>query len=144
MRIALRKYVPMPIALQKYIIRKIFLKANNGLYRGVQWELDHNVDWNYLDSKGTLPENISLMERHYGQYRWRIPVTEREHRTSCWRNISAREDMDIYTLNTEIKRQIVRAKGKRYVVGRIQVTTDKKWIGCRAKITVFVRSRQET
>jgi hypothetical protein len=43
-----------------------------------------------------------------------------------------------YTKEIEIKIHNVKAKGKQYTSGRIQVTVPRDWLGMNAKISVFV------
>jgi hypothetical protein len=131
----------MPIALQKYLIWRTFLKANKDHYGDPEELREIEFDWeDVLDPQMTLPENIESLEGYYKKYRWRMP--EKEHRVrQCWQLVDSRKSLDIYEMEVRIKPQKVWAKGKQYMVGRIQVTTDSKWIGCRAKITAFVRKQ---
>jgi len=127
----------MPINLQICNLKRIFLRENRHL-KDPSAEM-YNIDWEAtVDSTLGLDENIQSFEQEYPQYLWRVPIGNPRKAKQEWRKLM-RKDCIIYTKKVEIKSQKVKAKGRVYVVGRIQVTTDKKWIGRKAKILVRKR-----
>jgi len=125
----------MPINLQICTLKRIFLRANRHL-KDPSAEM-YNIGWETLDSTLGLDENIQSFEEEYPQYLWRVPNREVKQE---WEEEFDSEGNSIgFTKRVEVKPNKVKSKGKFYVVGRIQVTTDKKWIGRMAKILVRKR-----
>lgn len=92
----------------------------------------------YVDEGLTFEENLSMMERHFPQVKWRVenkPRLGEKVISPC-----AGPGMDAYFCYVDliIKSQPVTAKGKRYGVGRIQMTFPEELIGHRARVTVLV------
>jgi hypothetical protein len=128
----------MPINLQIRTFKRIFLKANTHYEDDPSAEMD-NIDWEKaLDSTLGFEENLQNLEQEYPQYLWRVPKRNPKKAKQEWRK-DLRKGHTIYTKKVEIKSQKVKTKGRVYVVGRIQVTTDKKWVGRMAKILVRKR-----
>ncbi|MGD0028748.1 MAG: hypothetical protein ABSC91_07395 [Candidatus Bathyarchaeia archaeon] len=88
-----------------------------------------------------MSENIDRLEKLHPQMKWRMPG---KLRSVCARSkeISrhAGPDSDTFILecNVVIKPQPVKAKGKTYLHGRIQITVEKELIGKTAKVSVTI------
>ena len=129
----------MPIGLQKYIIRKIIEKLYPwiddpdllplGDIREVEWE-------DYVDPKASLPENMDDMERIFGKRMW-IPKRA-DNKPLRYKEVDKDEEGVLIREEVIIKRHPIRAKGKLYERGRIQVGLDKRLVGCYALVQVYV------
>jgi hypothetical protein len=100
------------------------------------WNEMDNVEWGDVDAKGSYEENLDLLERYYPQYSWRI--FKPETRKATWKQeVNERTGSVVYKRTFVVKPHTVKVGKKRYVLGRIQVSVDKSWIGRKARI--FIR-----
>ena len=133
----------MPIPLQIYNFKRVFLKANP--YLEDPYAEMYNIDWKgILDNTLHFMENVRNLEEEYPQYRWRVPKKNKapEKTQHDWKKFGVRGNFVVYTTKAEIKPHKVKAKHRTYLHGRIQVTVDRKWIGRKAMVSVRVPSRK--
>jgi len=97
-----------------------------------------------LDSSLTLTENLKHLEERYPTVRWRArrkPV--RRGKPIRWKSEDAYagRNADSYKLRVValVKPHETKAKGKTYRCGRIQLTLNEKFIGQKAKVSVFIK-----
>jgi len=134
-----KKHRRMPVSLQIHNLKRVFVRANPYL-EDPYAEMD-NIDWvEILDKTLHFDENLHNFEEEYPQYRWRVPKKKKspEKTRHEWKKVAVRNKINVYTTKVEIKPHKVKAKNRTYLHGRIQVSVDKKWIGCRATISVGV------
>jgi len=155
----------MPLGLQKYTIKKVFLKWNP------DGEPD-NLDWDALEKGATFGENLENMKSMHPEYiwddllwrKWKYEEQAREEQAkhdlekvlsdagvsedsvesfsknadTGWQ-VERTELGETYSTVVEIKRHTAVAKGKKYAYGRIQITVDPEWVGLKATISVSKR-----
>lgn len=137
----------MPLEMQIEVIKRNLRRLNPWLEDAElvpgydnpeqEWEDD-------LDSSLSLPENIDELARLYPKVKWKAPEKRtRPNKPLRWKDEDwyAGPKGDSYKLReiVVVKRQRIKAKGHIYTRGRIQVTLDEKFIGLRAKVSVFVQ-----
>jgi len=124
----------MPRNFQIYLLKKLFTKANAD--RGDLWDEMDNIEWGDVDGKWSYEENLGMLEQNYPQYNWRIFKPETPKAT--WEQaVNERTGSVVYKGTFVVKPHTVKVGKKRYVLGRIQVSVDKSWIGRKARI--FIR-----
>jgi len=134
-----RKYRRMPIPLQIYNFKRLFLRANDDLDDPYA-EMD-NIDWKAsLDKTLHFRENLHNFEEEYPQYRWTVPKKKKalEKIKHEWKKFAVRDKFVVYTTKVKIKPHKVKAKHRTYLHGRIQVTVDQKWIGHKATVSLRI------
>lgn len=135
----------MPIALQIYTFKRIFLSTNLGNPRAALDDIDF---YGILDSGVPFEDNLENLERKLPEYCWRVPKRKSSTKTTWHQRLSKTDpNYDIYTTKVTIKQGKVKRKYRTrfymkkraiYQRGRIQVTVSKKWIGREATIIVKV------
>lgn len=59
----------MPLALQIFLLKKLFLKCNED-WEDNSAEMD-NIDWYILDGTQTFNENLQMLKNNYPKYHWK-------------------------------------------------------------------------
>lgn len=122
-----RKYNVMPIGLQKYNLKRIFEKLN-------PWATFEDISLDFLDPKSNYNENLENAQDVEPDYRWVMPSEKRKRDYPHFQDMEDSEGNPYLEIRVRVKPHPVKAKGKEYQRGRIQVTTDKSWIGTTAII----------
>lgn len=137
----------MPINMQIAVIKRILPQANPWLTNldFVPIEGEGTQDWaETLDDSVTLPENIYELERRFPLVRWRVPEKKRisPDKAKRWERTQMyagpKRDSYFQVADVLVKPHKVKAKGKTYLHGRIQLTLDQEMIGRRARVSVVI------
>jgi hypothetical protein len=122
----------MSLGLQVRILQKFFKKFNPEL------DFETYVDLDLLDNLATYRDNLEIVKKYHLKIIWELPRKEEMPKEAVEHNIEQKGKFTVQSYKVRIKKQAVKAKGRIYVCGRIQLTVDKELIGRRAKITVIV------
>jgi hypothetical protein len=123
----------MPRKLQIRMIKNTFKKLNPR-------ELGDDIDFDVFDNKATYRENLEIFKTYHPQYRWDFPKKDKI-RTSKQYSVKQVGKFTTYTFRVKIKEHRVKAKGKYYTSGRVQLTVDKELIGHVAEVKVFLPTK---
>lgn len=129
----------MPKALQIENFKRLFLRANDD-YDDPDAEMA-NIDFeNAVEDDLSFRENLRNFEEQYPQYRWKVPKKNPlgEERPVWKSKFDLEGNTVAYTAIVLVKPHRVTAKNRTYLHGRIQATVDRKWIGCKAKVSIQV------
>ena len=135
----------MPIGLQIWTIKRIVERANQHLSDPVEM-LEGLAFEDSLDNLATLPENIRNLEDNPDFFDFCFRVSKRrliapnkpKRFQKVRRYVGPKSDSFSLVADIIVKPHKVRAKGKTYLHGRIQLTIDKELIGHKAKVSVVI------
>lgn len=96
------------------------------------------IDWDVVEGDMYFEENLTDMQDRHPEFNWtKEDVEKKMYGDKKWEDLMQEEDNIIEKI-VQVKKHKIKSGGKIYENGRIQISVDKKFIGCTAKVIVEI------